>query len=273
MTLFKRVAAVLALVLGSAGMVGCLAGAYGVWLVASRLDRANDKIFDVVDRSLKVVQDRIPIVQQQVRESKVTTAEVTNALREWGAKKAEDRIVSKLQIESRAEKLSEHLRTADLRLEASRETIRDVQRVLEVSQSLGAEVDPTSMDTVHERLASLQESVQQVERTVDGVRKFAEDDPDKDRLIQVAKLLARIVLTLSEVDERLDDLAARVSEVRTQARLGNARTSHYIVLGSVVCYGLLAWVGAGQAALSWWGWSCFRRGRLPTGPAANDPPG
>jgi hypothetical protein len=256
---FKRVAAVAALVLGSAGMAGCVAGAYGVWLVHARLERASDKFFDAVDRSLKAVQDRIPIVQQKVKEAKITTADVSEAFRAWGAKKAQDRIISKLQIDKSAEKLSQHLRTADLRLEASRVAVRDVQQVLEVSQSLGANVDPAVLDTVHERLKSLQESLQQAERTVDGVRKFAEDDPVEDRLAQAAKLLARLLLTLSEVDQRLDDLSIRLSEVRTRARSANATTSHYLLLGAVVCYALLAWVGAGQAALCWWGWSCFRR--------------
>ena len=259
--LFKRVAAVLALVFGSTGMAGCLAGAYGVWLVESRLDQANDKLFEAVDRRLEVVQDRIPIVQQRVRESKVTITDVTQAVLEWGAKKGQDRMVAQLQIESRTEKLSEHLRTADLRLEASREAVRDVRQVLEISQSLGAKVGPTSMDVVQERLVSLQETLQQAERAVDGVRKFATPggDPVEDRPGQVANLLARILLTLSEVDRRLDDFTARLSEVRAEVRQGKARSSHYIVLGAVVFYGLLAWVGAGQAALSWWGWSCFRR--------------
>ncbi len=269
----KRVAALLALVLGSAGIAGCLAGAYGVWLVQSRLERANDNVFDAVDRSLKVVQDRIPIVQKKVKDSKVTTAEIKEALREWGAKKVQDRIVSKLQIESRTEKLSEHLRTADLRLDTSREAVRNIQQVLEFSQSLGAKVDPTSLDAALERLVSMQESLQQAERAVDGVRKFAEDDPVEDRLAQAAKLLARILLTLSDVDERLDDFATRLSEVRAQARQGNATTSHYIMLGAIVCYGLLAWIGSGQAALCWWGWGCFRRRRLPAGLTANDPAG
>lgn len=269
----KRVAAVLALVLGCAGFAGCLAGAYGVWLVQSRLERANDNVFDAVDRSLKVVQDRIPIVQKKVEDSKITTSEIKDALREWGAKKAKDRIVAKLQIESRTEKLSEHLRTADFRLEASREAVRDIQQVLEVSQSLGARVDPTSLDALLERLVSMQESLQQAERAVDGVRKFAEDDPVEDRLAQAAKLLARVLLMLSDVDERLDDFDARLSELRAQARQGNATTSHYIVSGAVVCYALLAWVGAGQAALIWLGWCCLRRRRLPAGPTANDTAG
>jgi hypothetical protein len=260
---YKRVATVLVVVMGIAGMVCCLAGAYGIWLVASRLERANDKVFDAVDRSLNVVQDRVPIVQQKVKESKVTTAEVTEALPKWAAKKAQDRIVSKLEIESKAEKLSDHLRTADLTLEASREAVGNVRQLLELSENLGAKVDASALDAVQEQLVSLQESLQQAERVVDGVIKYAESDPVEDQLTQVAKLLARILLTLSEVEQRLDNLTARLSEARTQARLGNSKTSRYIVLGSAACYGLLAWVGAGQAALSWWGWNVLRWRRSP----------
>jgi len=265
--LFKRAAAVLALVLGIAGMACCLAGAYGVWLVAFRLDRANDKVFDLVDRSLEVVQDRMSIVQQRVRESKVTTTEVTERVLEWGAKRGQDRIVSQLQIESRVETLSGHLRAVDLRLEASREAVRDVRQMLELSQGFGAKIDPASTDAVQELLASLQDTLQQAEQAVDSVQKFvtpADEDSVEDRRAKVAKLLARVLVTLSDVDRRLDDFAARLAEIRAAAQQGKSRTSHYIVLGSVVCYGLLAWGVAGQAALSWWGWS-FRPRRLPPG--------
>jgi uncharacterized phage infection (PIP) family protein YhgE len=267
---FKRVVAVLALVLGIAGMAGCLAGAYGVWLVQSRLERANDKVFDAVDRSVKIVQDQIPLVQHKVKDAKITTGDVSEAFREWGAKKAKDRIVSRLQIESRAEKLSGQLKTVDHKLESSKDAVRGVRQMLEISQDLGARVDPTSMDTVQERLESLQESLQKAERAVDTVRKFAEDDPVEDRLTQVAKLLARVLLTLNDVDQRLDDFAAKLSEIRMQAQQAHATTSHYIMLGAVACYALLAWIGGGQAALIWWGWSCFRPGRLPVGTTAKD---
>jgi hypothetical protein len=268
--LVKRVSAMLALAFGMAGMVGCLAGAYAVWLVESRLDRANHRLFDAVDRSLEVVQARMPIVQQQLSEWKVTTTEVGAAVREWGTKKAQDRIVSQLQIGSRVEKLSGHLQAADLRIEASREAVRDVRRVLEVGQGLGVQVNPASTDAVQELLVSLQDTLQQAARAVDGVRKLAIPDRVEEGQAQVAKLLARILLTLSEVDRRLDHFAARLSEVRTEAQQGRARTSHYIVLGSVVCYGLLAWGMAGQTALSWWGWSYWRRRRLPGGLTANE---
>jgi hypothetical protein len=268
---FTRVAAILALTFGVVGMAACAAGAYGVWLVGSRLDRANDKVFDAIDRVLGVVWDRVPVVQQQVRDSKITSAEITGAVREWASKKAQDRVVSRLEIEKRAEMLSGHLRAADLRLETSEEAVRDVRQVLELGQSLGTQVDPTSMDEVLERLASLRDTVQQAERTVDGVRGFAtpgEGESVEDRLARVAKVLARILLTLSEVDRRLDEFAARLSEVRSDARRLQARTSNYILWGSVACCGLVAWVAAGQAALLRWGWSRCRRGRSPTGRAA-----
>jgi hypothetical protein len=251
--LLKRVAAVVAFVLGCVGMVGCLAGAYGVWQVQSRLEDVNDRVFGAVDRRLAALQDRIPVVQTKVKDARLTMAEVTAAFQEWGAKQARERIVSQLQIESRTEKLSERLQTLDLMLDASHEAIHDVQQMLEVSQSLGVRVDPASLDAVLERLVSLRESLRQTERAVDGVRQFAEGDPVQERLAKAAKLAARILLTLSEVEDRLDDLARRLAEVRTQAELANARTSRFILWGSAVCYCLLAWMGAGQATLCWWG--------------------
>jgi hypothetical protein len=268
---FKRAAAILSLAFGGIGVAGCAAGAYGIWLVGSRLDRANDKIFDAVDRGLGVVQDRVPAVQQRVRDSKVTTAEITEAVRDWAAKKTQDRIVSQMEIESRAEKLSGHLRAADFRLEASTEAVRGVRQMLELGQSLGAQVDPASTDALLEVIESLRDTLQAAEQTVDVVRGFATPgggESVEDRRARVTKSLARILLTLSEFDRRLGDLADRVSEVRADARQLKARTSNYIVLGSVVCYGLLAWVAAGQAALYWWGLSRWHRSRSPAGRAA-----
>ena len=140
---FKPVVAVLALVFGFAGMVACVAGAYGVWRVQSRLDRANDKVFDTINRSLEVVEDRIPIVQQRIGELQITTTEVTEAVQEWVAKKGQDHIVSQLQIESRIEKLSGHLQAADLRLEVSMVAVGDIRQLLELAENLRRQREPS----------------------------------------------------------------------------------------------------------------------------------
>jgi len=258
--LFNRLAGILALSFGLVGVAGCAAGAYCVWLVWSRLDRANGKFFDAIDRGLGAVQDRVPVVQQRVKDAKFTTAEITDAVRGWAGKKIQERIVTQLEIERRVETLSGQLQAAALRLDASTEAVLDVRQVIELGQSLGASVDPASTDEVLDQLALLRGKVQQAQQTVDEVRRFAapgEGESLEDRLVRVAGLLARILLTLSDADRRLDDFAARLSEVRADTRQLKERTSRYLLLGSVACYALLAWLAAGQAALCGWGWRRF----------------
>src|SRR5262245_18858965 len=240
--LFNRLAGILALSFGLVGVTGCAAGAYCVWLVWSRLDRANGKFFDAIDRGLGAVQDRVPVVQQRVKDAKFTTAEITDAVRGWAGKKIQERIVTQLEIEGRVETLSGQLQAAALRLDASTEAVLDVRQVIELGQSLGASVDPASTDEVLDQLALLRGKVQQAQQTVDEVRRFAapgEGESLEDRLVRVAGLLARILLTLSDADRRLDDFAARLSEVRADARQLKERTSRYLLLGSVACYALL----------------------------------
>jgi hypothetical protein len=267
----KRIAAVLVLACGGVGVAACGAGGYGVWLAWSRLDRVNDAVFDAADRGLGRIEDRVPAVQQRVRDATVTTAEVAGAVRAWGAEKVRDRAVARLEIEGRVEVLSGHLRAADLRLEASAEAVGDVRRVLELGRSLGARVDPAATDGVLELLAAARDAVRQAGEAVDRVRGFTTPGPGEsaaDRLARVAELLARVLLTLGEVDRRLDAVAARLSEARTDARELQGRTGRYLAWGAAVCYGLLAWIAAGQAALCSWGWSRCRRGRpqATTGP-------
>ena len=148
--------------------------------------------------------------------------------------------------------------------------------MIELGQSLGARVDPTSMNELLELLAVLRGKVQEAEQAVEEVRQFATPDPGEaieDRLARVAKVLARVLLTLSDIDRRLDRFAARLTEVRAEARQLKERTSRYILWGSVVGYGLLAWVAAGQVALGRCGWRRCRLDRTPAGRAGPHPPG
>ncbi len=62
-------------------------------------------------------------------------------------------------------------------------------------------------------------------------------------------------MTIGEIDTRLEDSVTRLSELRTHAPQLKAKTSAYILVASIACYLLLAWIAAGQAALFQWGWS------------------
>src|SRR3954463_5900089 len=81
--LLRRGVGILAVALGLAGVSACVASAYAVWRVQARLQRANDLAFDAVDRGLTAVQERVPVVRERVRQSKVTTQDVTTLVRRW----------------------------------------------------------------------------------------------------------------------------------------------------------------------------------------------
>lgn len=220
------------------------------------------------------VEDRVPAVQRRVKNAKITTGEITDAVQTWATKKVRDRVVLELDVESRVERLSGHLQTVDVRLEASTASVLEVRRVIELGQSLGSRVDPSSTDVLLELLALLRGEVREAEQAVDEVRNFATPAPGETiegRLLRVAKVLARILVTLSNVDRRIDHFAAKLSEVRAEAWQLKERTSRYILLGSVVCYGILAWIAAGQVALGRCGWRCCRRGRSTAARGAETP--
>src|SRR5829696_9128249 len=118
----RHVVGGVAVAFGLVGVVACVAGAYAVWRV------------------------QVPLDRERVRRSKVTTGEVTAAVRGWATSEARDRVVSALQIESRAATLSGYLQTADARLDASAATVGDVRRLLELAGGLGATADPAVTD-------------------------------------------------------------------------------------------------------------------------------
>lgn len=268
--MLRRVVGLVALAMGLVGVVACTAGAYGVWKVQTRLNSANDKVFDAIDRGLNAAQDRIPVARQRVQQAKLTTDDVKDALGAWARRQAEEefleRLAAKLEIDRRADQLAGHLNAVDLRLDASEMAVRDVRQLLEIGQNLGADVDPTATDDVLELLASLQAQLKETQETVNEVRRLTDTHPKsvQDRLARVVKLLARVVATFADIDSRLDRCAARLSELRANAQQLHEKTSRWILQGALVSYGLLAWMAAAQAALARFGFQlCFRR-RTPT---------
>src|SRR5262249_51654845 len=152
--------------------VACMAGVYPAWLVGSRLEQTNERVFVTLDKGLTSAQDRVRAVQKRLRESKTRTSEIAHNLRDWSTSKAKERLESAGAIERRAEKLAGHLQTAHQWLETSTESIRGIQHILELVAWVGAPVDPIALDKVLEELTSIQGSLQEAERSINGIREF-----------------------------------------------------------------------------------------------------
>ena len=169
----------------------------------------------------------------------------------------------RLEIEARTEKLAGQLHAADVWIESSADSVRDFQQVLEVGRSLGAEVDPASLEEALATLTAVRGRLQEAEQSVAEVRGFAtavQGESGENRTARVLKLLARVLVTITEIGPRLERLADRVSGSRVDAREARAKTSTYILWTAIGCSAILAWIAAGQLALCRWGRNRWRPG-------------
>jgi len=210
-----------------------------------------------VDKGLASAEDRIEAARTRAKDSRITSSEISDKLRNWASVETKERLTSRLEIEGRAERLTGQLATVDLWLETSSESIRGVQRALEPGHLVGIKVDPESLDEVLEKVASVRGVLQQTVQTVDVIRDFTADkmtEAEDSRLLRVTKLVARLLVTIGEIDARLHEFLTRLAELRSDAQLLKAKTNNYILLATMGCYSILAWIGAGQAALCRGGW-------------------
>jgi hypothetical protein len=260
--LIKRSMALTALAAGFLGVVACMVAVYPVWLVGSRLARTNERVFVKVDKGLVSAQRGVRRVQKRLRESKVSTKEIAQNLRNWSKNQAKERLVSAVEIERRAEKLAGHLQTAHEWLETATESIRGIQNVLELGAGVGAPVDAISLEKVLEALTSLQDRLQETERSVNAVRELAVNrvgESEENRLSRIFRLLGNTEVIAGAMDDRLEDSLTRLSQVQADAQQWQAWICHYILLTTLAGSMLLAWIAAGQAALCLCGWKTFRR--------------
>jgi hypothetical protein len=260
--LLKRVMGLVVLAFGLFGVIACMAGVYAVRSLGSRLEGTNDKVFAMIDNGLAAAQDQIRAVQMRVKKSKITTTEIGQGVRDLATRRAKEGIVTRLEIESGAEKLAAYLETADAWLETSAESIRSSQQVLELGNSMGTPLDLASLEEVLENITSLRSTLHQAERTVSGILEFAastEGELEEDRLSRATTLLGRILMALGEIDTRLQGPVTRLPELQADASRLKTRISNRILLATIGGYLVLAWIAAGQAALCVGGWKKSRR--------------
>ena len=207
----------LALVFGGIGLVACLAGVYFVWRTGAQLEQSNERVAELLDTGISTVQTRLTGVQERVAESRITVQEVANKVAEQTKEKAGERLIAKLDLERHSETLSQKLDVADRWLETSSESIRHIQKLLALGQSLGASFDPAALDELLNRLTDSRASLAQAVETVRNVRSAAtsaDGGTDDKRRTRIIELLARIVIEIANVDDKLSQGVVWLADVR-----------------------------------------------------------
>jgi hypothetical protein len=90
-----------------------------------------------------------------------------------------------------------------------------------------------SLEKVLEALSSIQERLQETERSVNAVREFTINrvgESEDNRLSRIIRLLGNTEVISGAMDDRLEDALTRLTQMQAHAQQWEARISHYIAL-------------------------------------------
>jgi hypothetical protein len=255
----KRLLALVALSMGFLGVAACLVAIDPAWTSWSRVDQAHESVFSAVDDLIAVSRDRILTIAQRVDEAALATRDLVTASRDRLLDYARERTDSRTALDVRLENLRVRLESVDSWLETATASLREIRRQIELIGIVGAPPNPTALDDVIERIASLRNALGQTEEAIvrgGGSATRPSDDPELSRL---GELLGTTIPTIVDVASGLRLGGARLAEIQSQTREVKARWSGRISLARVLCFAALAWIAAGQAALAILGWRASRR--------------
>jgi len=262
MTPTRRLLALVSLLLGGAGVVLCVAGILGVWLIGSRLIRVTEHVFANIDSAFVGVEERVAAAGERVRAAKITTEDLEEVLKDWAKREARDRLTSRLGIEEKAERLTSGVQQADHWLAVSESSVQLVQQALELANSAGATVGTTPVDGLLVQLASfrsqLAEAAESVERIRSQTAEVDEQRPLEERIDRAVRLALRAIATLTSIDVGLGDFQSRLSEARTKVQQRETRTRRSIRIAMIGGTMLILWMALGQISLCCHGWQRLR---------------
>jgi hypothetical protein len=254
-----------ALGLGLVGCIACVAGAIVLWSASARLRHTTETVFDRAGNSLVVIQERTKRTQDRVQASAITTEDIAASLKEWSKREAAQQLAEQLNLAEKSDKLRLVMQQADDWLELSASSAESVQQALSIVSALGAQIDTGIIDRVIDEIASLRvqltEATDFVEKIQEQTTATLRDETLEERIPRALQLTVRVIATLSSVDSRLEKFATRLLETQKNLQVLKIKTIRWIWVVTITVAILVAWMAAGQFALSWFVWKSLRFSR------------
>jgi hypothetical protein len=265
MASYTRILRLLTSTLGVLGLVGCIAGVVLAWNARARLRQATENAFAAIDDSMVTLRERITQTQARLEASKVATEDMAEALRNWSAKEAKERLSLQFDLVDGTARLEAALRQADHAMEFSASAAEWAQKALSVVGSAGATADTTSLDRLTAEITSLRlrlaDTTEVVARIRESTAGASEEKVLAERIEQAARLTIRVGATLGSIDPRLATLETMLSETQANILAARTRILRWMLLATVAVSLLAIWMAAGQAALCVLAWTSSGRTR------------
>jgi hypothetical protein len=268
MAMLKRVIQLLALCLGFAGAIACVAATVVAWNTGARLCRAADRLFEKLEGTVGVVQTRVVQIRHDLDESKLATGSIAEGLKDWTKREVRERAATRIDLEKKTERLASMLQETDRWLEHSESAVGLVERGLSIGAAAGGAAESTNIDRINDAIMSLRDKLAEATDAVARIRDWmtgtSDAKPGDRRLERGLELAARLAATVGAIDARMDKLTDRLSQAEEDLRESNAKTVERIRLATIVALAIIVWIGAGQITLLLYGCRGLRR-RQPTG--------
>ena len=126
-----------ALGLGLVGCIACGAAAIVLWSVSAQLRHTTESVFERVDNSLVIIQERTKRTQDRVQASAITTENIAASLKEWSKREAAQQLAERLNLAENSDKLRLAMQQADDWMELSATCAESVQQLLSIVSALG----------------------------------------------------------------------------------------------------------------------------------------
>jgi ElaB/YqjD/DUF883 family membrane-anchored ribosome-binding protein/uncharacterized protein YoxC len=252
----KRIVGVAAFLLGSVGVALCVAGLAVTWVAAARLREVTDRTQTAVDCGLAAIDESLERVSGELDGSRSTTGSIMSATRLSGDKTAD----VKEDFAAAFNRLTPVVERADGLAESLRSISDLLNRTAEAVEQLGGSHDtPRRLREVADELAAVCGRLAAVRDEVEAIQ-GGQGQLSGER---VRALASRVDEQLNRLSDRVSDVRGLVNDGRAQANACGDKVRFWTLSGSIAATAGFVWIGLGQLCLVLWG------RRFPSPPAAS----
>jgi hypothetical protein len=259
------------LLLSVLGLLICLAGLIGVWMVKDRVEAVGNAIFSAADDSLAFVDAKIDRVNEAVEKSRQRVGGMSKAAERLRDEKADARKEAEplLQV---IDEVFQQLKAAESWLGSSLAAAQGLARVSQavVSSEYAATRGESTGVEIAQRVQDVSEKVTEALATLQVLRQEIVEFRDTGKLAR--EVAARVVARVADLDGRLTTISTRIEKFDTRvatakASIGNLqqRIHWWMVVAAVALSAVFGWFGVSQISMMGYGWrivgAAFSQGR------------
>ena len=210
-------------------------------------------MFNEVDLSLSRVSERLGAIQEVAANAKFTVEELQQRISEIAHQEAIAQLADQFELKEKGQQLGAGLQQATLTVEAVKEAVEQVGKVVKMGNELGLSIDAAWLEPLLKAIADVQAELGRASEAAGNLSEHLgagrDDATLGERAERVANVLARLLATFGNVDSRLEAFQDRLTASQANIKQVSSQTHFRMVAVAVVATLFLLWMAAGQVCL------------------------